>query len=82
MVRRALDDDPQLSLLDLIRLYVDGTSVERGERSLVNDSRSVRTAILPAALDDCDIERTDLPKRKQLYLRDEGLLIIDLDDQL
>lgn len=82
MVRRALEDDPSLSLLDLITLYVDSAAIERGDRALVNDNRSVRTAILPAALKDCGIDRADLGERTQLYLRDEGVLIVDLDDQL
>lgn len=82
MARRALRQNPDVPLIELIKLLTDPTAVDRGNRRLLPAKGSIRSNIMNEAIEGCGIDKQNPSNVTQFYLRDEGLLIIDLEDQI
>lgn len=75
-------EDPDTSLSDLIMLLADPANTPQDDRSLELVGSSIRTVLLSEAVEDAGVDLDDPSPKKQLYLPDDGLLVIDLKDRL
>ena len=83
MAIQALEENPNVALIDIIDLLMDSTSIERdSDCSLWHVKGSVRGTIMADAINHAGIDKRAPDDVTQLYLRDEGLVIFDLKNNL
>jgi len=82
MACELLNQNPDTPLIDIIDLLTNSTDVLRGSRKPWHRDNSTRITLMSDAVDDAGIETVDPDEVTQLYLPEEGLVIVDLKNNL
>jgi len=82
LAQQMLDPDPDVPLVELFDMACRSALASVGARSMYRTEGSVRTTIMAEAVNESDIDAENPEKVTQYYLKNKGIVILDLDANL